>query len=788
MDTLADLASMQHHQRTARNSSGSSRRDNYEKHVANPNVRPSLQAIARTHSGSRSTLDIHMADAPTQTPPPRAFRSSSLSESSVQEIGQLTAYLAENPSAYESHVQLIKVLHRGFLSHVYSSNESPSEKDPQAYDLLGDLQQAREAMSSRFTIGEELWVERLSDQQLLVRNLGDCLAVVELYAKAVVEEAGSPKLWGMYGEWMLSLYSLGNPSDQAVVQMSSPLNQWMTPSEEDQLLASEVFPKAQVLDVWKSGAEHVKYNLSDSHAVWDKYMDLKMESMGVRPSPEGLAEIKNDYVERLQIPHSTWDNTFQKFSSFISTYENSAYENIMVEMKKLAADAIAKYAVREAHELKLSQAMKSGDNTAIWTILKEYLEWEMSHNRRKKTFSFDLANSLFQRAELLFPSDTDIWEDNLMLLSEESEDRHQHIDPLPLLGRACGHCPWSGKLWSHYIQAAEHYNLPFPDISQIKHKATSTGLLDSTTREDILKIHTAWCSFLRRRAFQRNSTDEDSDVAEVGILSAIEDTEKLGESKYGKEYKGDPQYRLERIYIKFLSQTEKYDLARERWAKLASHHGDSFEFWLRYYYWEMITWGKLTGNPDSGHSPIPRQATKVLKQAAKRTQLDWPEKILDTYLVHCEDHEEASEIEIATLQWRRAMKSLAKRRENEALQAAEYAAQQQAYTQVDVTQQNGEQNGHVSTGKRKREEDDSGDPDQETKKTRAHAVEPPSQEPQSLPTQSAQKRDRENTTVIVKNLPIEVLEKRIRHFFRDVRCLCLLLHDTKRCSAERSSR
>ena len=52
--------------------------------------------------------------------------------------------------------------------------------------------------------------------------------------------------------------------------------------------------------------------------------------------------------------------------------------------------------------------------------------------------------------------------------------------------------------------------------------------------EEILKVHTAWCSFLRRRAFMPDSTDEDQDVAEVGIRSAIEDMETLGHAKYGK--------------------------------------------------------------------------------------------------------------------------------------------------------------------------------------------------------------------------------------------------------------
>jgi hypothetical protein len=65
-------------------------------------------------------------------------------------------------------------------------------------------------------------------------------------------------------------------------------------------------------------------------------------------------------------------------------------------------------------------------------------------------------------------------------------------------------------------------------------------------------------------AFQRDATDEELDVAEVGIRSALESVDTLGKKKYGKDYKGDPRYRIERIYIKYLSQSGSWDSARRR--------------------------------------------------------------------------------------------------------------------------------------------------------------------------------------------------------------------------------
>ena len=718
------------------------------------------------HSGSRSSLDIHMVDAPAQTPPPRAFRSSSLSDAELEQVGQLTAYLAENPNAYESHLRLIKLLHQGLIYHIHSTAESSADNDPRNYDLLRDLQQARDAMASRFNLGEELWVERLQDQQLLARTLEDCSAVVELYETATAEEIGSTRLWEMYGDWMLSVCTAAHPAEQMNGQMGRGISQWMRLSEEDRIVAAEVFDMAQVLETWRRGAEETKYNLNDSHVVWNKYTELLMQNVSLHPTKEAVNGLKDHFMDRLQIPQAAWDETFQTFSSLISTYDNASYEEIMVSVNSQAVGAKSQHDAREAHELKLSHAIESGDQVSLWTTFSEYLDWEMSHSRKKKTFSFELANALFQRAALKFPSDTNIWEDHFALLNEESEHRQQPISSLPLLGRACGHCPWSGTLWARYIQAAERHKLPFADIGQIKHKATSTGVLDTSSMEDVLRIHTAWCSFLRRRAFAEDATEEEPDVAEVGILSAIEDMEALGQQKYGKDYQGDPQYRLERIYIKFLDQGHKYDLARDRWKKLVERHADSYEFWLRYYWWEMITWGKVKGNRTSGPASVPREATKVLQQAAKRSHLDWPEKILDTYLQHCEDHEDVAEIQVATAHWRKAMKAVAKRREKEAAQASEQAEQERKDSIVEALEQNGQANG----SKRKREEDtEDGQVAGDVKKSRTNGTETAEAEEVQPSTETISKRDRENTTIMVKNLPSGTNEKWVRHFFNEVR-------------------
>lgn len=761
---------MQHHQQTARTNAGGLRNsDVYDSQLPAATSLPGFHALTRKTSSSRSSYDIPMQDTQPQTPPPRTYTAPSLSQSESETIAQLVSYLAENPYAFDSHVQLVRLLHHGLIKHVYPSGTAKPENDPHSYGLLQDLHSATEAMDARFALGEDIWADRLQVQKLLATTLEDCIGVMEAFQRAVNEETGSTKLWQLYGDWMLLLYNMAHPTEQYSTQMDRTLAKSDSWSDEDKMVAAEVFSKNQVLDIWRHGVEDTKYRISDSHLIWDRYTELVLQDLAQSPSREGISSLKQHFINRLQVPHAQSEQTLQTFSTFVSTYDNALYEKTMVAAIKQGSNARQKYEAREFYEVKLQRAIIDSDKSTEWSVMTEKLEWERNQSRKQKVWSFDLVNALYQRAVLRFSTDTGLWEDYLMFLVDDAENQRHNVAILPLLERSCRHCPWSGTLWSLYLQEAERENRPFTDIGEIKHKATSTGLLDAGGMEEVLKVLTAWCGFLRRRAFQQDSTDEDLDVAEVGIRSAIEDMETLGRQKYETGYKGDPQYRLERIYIKYLSQSRNWQAARDTWKGLTGRHGDSYEFWLRYYNWEMITWGKHSPVDHRIPDEVPYEATKVLRQAVRRHLLDWPETIMDTFLHHCEDHESVTELQLAVNQTRKAMKAVTKRREIEALAAAELAQQQSSSIAV-----GGDVRSNSVSGKRKRDDAEGLSDESTSKKIRSDVVEsnePTSEEP-PISTQSALKRDRENSTVIVKNLPSSTPEVRVRQYFRDVSPPC----------------
>ncbi len=309
MDTLADLASMQHHQQTTRENAGGLRSTEIYENQTSTTALPPVHPLGRSQGPLRSSIDLTMTDPPSQATTPRKYSTASMSDADLQTVAQLVEYTATNPDAYESHVQLIKLLHQGFVSHVYPDSNRGTRANPHTYNLLPDLQSAREAMSSRFALGEELWLDWLQDQQLLANSLEDRISVMESCQKAVDEESGSTQLWLLYANWMLALYKNANPHDARVSQITNPPSEDITWSEEDRIVAREVCTWQQMLDVWKQGVHDTMWRINDSHLLWDRYTELLAQELAASPSGEVASKMRAQFVERLQIPHATWDHS-----------------------------------------------------------------------------------------------------------------------------------------------------------------------------------------------------------------------------------------------------------------------------------------------------------------------------------------------------------------------------------------------------------------------------------------------------------------------------------------------
>lgn len=743
MDTLADLASMQSHQ-PAR---------------PIPFKGPSLESVksadsaalinltqASLTSNPRASFDINMVDMPMDTRR-TDFSRTSLSEDDRLRLTQLIGYLIENSSAYESHVAAINLLHRAFIDFVYPvspSGQHLPKRDPASFELLGDLRDARKEMAKLFAVGEALWLDWLQDESMLATTTEQRTEVIESFRQAVDDEPSSCKLWAAYGDWVLECYRWANASGNA------------GEVDEDKLVGKEVFSWDMVLQTWSDAVEHTKHDLASSHLVWNKSIESKTSEFKDGLSKDQAGEVLSLFERRLRIPHVDSDSTKQLLSSFMNAhFSQDQYFDIMADTVRIMKDALKVMEDRSFFETRLEEAQAREDKELEYNAFAEYIEWEKTPVKRKKP-DFDRVNALYQRLELKFPTDTALWEDHAAFVLEHGRSG------LDVLSRATNHCPWSGSLWSQYLLASDRQGRSYEDTESIKHKATNTGVLEAAGIEEVLKVHAAWCSYLRRRACRLERDEDDADIAEIGIRTSMENLSNLG-AKLGIGEAPDPSFRLQRIYINFLSETGRWDNARREFDQAVRDYGRSWQFWLRFYQWEMMRWrtfeAKSVTDESSMNTSVPRLATAVLKSALDQDGLDYPEPILEALTNHCEDYEDAEEMQICLLKMRRYEKALVARRQVEAAQSVN-VAQALESQKTDTEHADAERPQLV---KRKRDFNDSEETLHENfKKSRTEedAIATVEQtQPEDL------KRDREHATILVENLPEKAAEGKLRQFF-----------------------
>ncbi|KUI72923.1 hypothetical protein VM1G_08235 [Cytospora mali] len=631
-------------------------------------------------------------------------------------------------------------------------------------------------------VGEDAWLAVVEeDGRINARDISSRIDVLERYKQAVNAEYGGIRIWISYCEYFWSLY----------VGCSSYTANSNGLSHEEKMIGREVFSLDAALSLWQQGYEATRYRLSDSHELWNRWVALEMELLSRTRTNQGVQRITHLFKNRLQTPHKTWDETSQMFSTFLSEYNMAEYETTMQDVTSSSNEIRKIWDDRETFEIKLGRARTQGDIEEEKSVMLEYLDWEMRQNRNKDAYHqslmVEICLGLYSRALTgIFYREDGVWTDYVVWLSSLytvfSTGRSQSSDLarilpnlLDTLQRAVSHCPWSGTLWARYILGAEEAGLSYDNLERIKHAATASSQLDRDGMTGVIDLYAAWCGFLKRRAMNPNATDEDADVAEIGLTAALEDVQVWGKRLYGNEYKGDPNFRLERILTQYLTEKKAtVDGARNYWNELAKKdiHADSYNFWLAFYMWEMSVFSMHKGR--SGRSPtpaslasrnlrIPSLATNVLARAVQRRSIDWPEKVMEIYVQHCNDYETPDTVRRANDTVHKGLKMVTKRRQQE--QAAAYSAQiaqyqEQEQTQAAAAAREVVQDADEAISRKRTRDDDPGEsPESSTKRIKQ----------ESEAEQQRLKRDRENTSIYVSNLPPppESNQTKVRQYFRD---------------------
>ncbi|KAF3932158.1 hypothetical protein ABW20_dc0108305 [Dactylellina cionopaga] len=620
----------------------------------------------------------------------------------------------DTPPTYDDCIECIGLLRRGFVASKFDKN----------YDFKERLNEERERMLTIYPMNEDLWMEWLHDQAVNADDVMSEVTVMELWAKSVGHEAGSVTLWKGYIKFLLRTWREAFKRAEA--------------DGGDDESWSEIFNFELISSVLSKAVGETMYDIPRSHEIWNKYCELLLLQLSVMPpgSQAKIDKIQKLYLDRLRIPHNDLDSTFSAYSSFVTTYlPNIDYETTMKAGNDIYQKGKKMLEDRQRFEHRLRNNYKNENEGQFWS---EYLEWENSRNHP----DLNLCQGLYERCVLRYPSDSAAWEEYLYFMLEK-----RGTDPaiLPLLERGTAHCQWSGTLWSHRILAFDVRQQPFESIERIKHQATTSRLM--VQRDEIFKVHLAWCGVLKRRGVAKNPTDADMDeVAEFGLRSTLTEIGSM-----------DQDHRIARLLITFLTERGDIRGAETEWEKLEALHAKEYEFWLRYYGWAF----RNTGNVG---------ATAVLKRGVSHWKdMNWPEKIIDTYNTLIEDYGEGIAIEADMMHIRRLRKQVARRRQREAQE---------------------EQTSSLPTfadakGKRRRSSNVEDDDALPHKKARASedidmgSIPPVSEEAEVVDDEASksaavssdddkkQTRDREKLTIFAKNLPADIDELSVRKFFKD---------------------
>ncbi|KAJ6782659.1 hypothetical protein PWT90_00212 [Aphanocladium album] len=609
-------------------------------------------------------------------------------------------------------------------------------------------------------VGEDNWQSYLEEAARTATDLEHSVNLVELYKTSLIEEPGSLKLWLAFCQYFSSLRATSAGAESG----------W---SEEEQAIGQEVFSLEAELELWQKGYTQVKFRIGDSHLFWDKWIAIEKDQLATSKQPETVERITNEYKSRLTTPHLTWDETSQAFSSFLSEHDQSAWESSMKEVTSSAQKTKAIITARDPFETRINQATRQGDLDSQQKIMLEYLEWETAQSWKDQEdpqLAAEICSGLYDRALAgIFAFDEAVWYGYISFLSARPQ-LHAPEKLFDAARRAVQHCPSSGRLWARYIICAECAEFSFEEVEAIKNSAIEKDQLCNNGMDNLIDLYQSWCGYVKRTAMSATDGDEVAEMADAAIKSCIDDVKARGKALHGKDFQGDPKLRLERIYMQFLAEVkDAIPQARSLWKKLAGikMYADTYEFWTRYYTWEMsIFWSELQQNqgPSSIASDrIPSLATEVLQKASLRRTIDWPEKVLELYTQHCNDYESPEALRKCLDSVYRSEKGVKKRREREEQeQAAAYAAYYSTIApEVQVAAVDDGQNGN----KRKH---DSGAYEEEpaevsAKRQKNKQDDTDAQSTTSLPG----KRDRENSTTIVSNLPGDTTQSKVRQYFKD---------------------
>ncbi|KAF2812248.1 uncharacterized protein BDZ99DRAFT_460981 [Mytilinidion resinicola] len=600
---------------------------------------------------------------------PRVFKAASLTQEECDILNAAYDVRLKQPTSYWNNKTFIDVLYAGFQRHTEEGERRPAG----TYEHWSDLKEAFEQICTMYSLGEDFYCNWIDFKLKSAYSTQDRHALMEFCkTQALKDEPCSVKVWMKFGGMLYDWYLAAN-------NLTEEGSDW---SPQEQLDGKNIFTWAEVQLAWEQAVAATWAQLKDCHLVFNRWVEIQEAKYRATLDISMSLSILEQHEHRLKRAHEKWVDTRDSYQSWVSeVYANDPqnYEEKMESVHSndgVYARARNAYKYRQTWERQIEAKMQEYGGVASkdeYDLYVAYLRHEM---RKEGVFSLDTITALFDRAVLRFPYQDPLWLEYVeYLIKKNQSPRIEQV-----LQQAVRHAPWCGALWAHKILHLEIAGLQRAAIEDVKNQALKTGLLDVGDMEDLIQLFIAFCGFLRRAAFNNNTTitynasaahaEEPVDEAELAIISAMEHVNEVGIKQHAgsdRTYPGDPQFRLEKIKIKLLTQQGRLDDARKAWNEIKSKHLGQLDFWSRWYTWELVMWPVPTGPSFGILSNQPLGATAVLEEALDELDtIDYPEEAIRMYRQHCEQHENASVVQRAMIITRNATTKVAERRAREA--------------------------------------------------------------------------------------------------------------------------
>ncbi|KAB5593411.1 RNA-binding protein [Ceratobasidium theobromae] len=516
-------------------------------------------------------------------------------------------------------------------------------------------------------------------------------------------------------------------------------------------------------------------HITKCHLLWNQWIAWEMEHLAGSSSrtPEDIQRVQATLLSRVHVPHSDLDTAMQEYSTFVSTYLPDAnYEELLVAANKAKMDPQKKYGWRERWEMSLQQA---GDTPAMYAQYIDY-EWRRpdpkfliplyeraiaataSHRMEPggeetlQTFWAGLHKAVRKAAEMrAMPkpkrskrqADEDMDDEEL-----EDGDIQARVDLV--LKRAIRSIPFSSTIWAAQILSAGGSGGNIVE---------TVALVDSLTDRalELLRLKGA---------------DSEAYV-EVGLASADAlrlnlQTEDGAASKEGDRLLQLEQY-LYAAYTKLVKGADFGEMAVELWKATEEHYKGSYL-------------ACILRATDLVQRDEIAQARDVYKRGASRP-LDWPEQVWDSWVLFEHIYGSHTTVEAAKEVIEKQRVIVMKKRQKEAIKAAEAYAAANPVTDTKDAPENAQEESPIREADQNAMDVDEGSPDSRKRKAEAPVKRADPEPKKAKADTTALKRslgllafnvlidnlcrDRENSTVFVTDMPVGTGQDEIRNLFRD---------------------